>query len=172
MNTYVVSGNYLHRTVTEALVSGTIGAEMKFIWDGGWQALSKIVTFRAGDETADVVISSEDTTESAIGIPAAVLSAPGELCVGVYGTDGEDVALTVWSAGQRILQGGGAFRRDAGPALHGGAADPHRGTGGGDAGAGSADDGGRADRPHRAHCAVRGCERERGGQCYRCSPWH
>jgi hypothetical protein len=103
--TYVVSGIYLHRTVTEALASGTIGAEMKFIWDDDWQVLSRIVTFRAGDETADVVVPAEDTAESAIEIPYTVLSAPGELYVGVYGTDGEDVTLTVWSAGQRILHG-------------------------------------------------------------------
>lgn len=105
MITYVVSGIYLHRTVTEALVSGTVGAEMKFLWGDDWQTLHKIVTFRAGDETADVVVPAEDTADSTLGIPHTVLSAAGELYVGVYGTDGEDVTLTVWSAGQRILPG-------------------------------------------------------------------
>jgi len=95
---------------TEVLTSGSIGIEIGFSFSADWDGLAKIAVFRAGSVQVDMAL-----TETATAVPWEVLEQPGvDLFVGVYGTDGETIAIpTVWCRVGRILPGAMPSDEDA-----------------------------------------------------------
>lgn len=72
------------------LVSGTIGAKVRFTWSEEWQQLQRIGVFRAGSIARDVMDLQDECV-----IPWEVLAQPGQvLMIGVQGVNEEGTAVT------------------------------------------------------------------------------
>lgn len=97
MTTVKISGATASATEREVYTSGTVGATLRFEFDGAWDGLAKTAVFRFGSVTYDVPES--EWTDGECVIPHECLAASGdELMCGVYGVsqDGETVIPTVW----------------------------------------------------------------------------
>lgn len=72
------------------LVSGAIGARVRFTWSEEWQQLQRIGVFRAGSIARDVMDLQDECV-----IPWEVLAQPGQvLMIGVQGVNEEGTAVT------------------------------------------------------------------------------
>ena len=72
------------------LVSGAIGAKVRFTWSEEWQQLQRIGVFRAGSIARDVMDLQDECV-----IPWEVLVQPGQvLMIGVQGVNEEGTAVT------------------------------------------------------------------------------
>ena len=97
MTTVKISGATASAAEREVYTSGTVGAALRFEFDGAWDGLAKTAVFRFGSVTYDVPES--EWTDGECVIPHECLAASGdELMCGVYGVsqDGETVIPTVW----------------------------------------------------------------------------
>ena len=97
MTTVKISGATASAAEREVYTSGTVGATLRFEFDGAWDGLAKTAVFRFGSVTYDVPES--EWTDGECVIPHECLAASGdELMCGVYGVsqDGETVIPTVW----------------------------------------------------------------------------
>lgn len=97
MTTVKISGAIASAAEREVYTSGTVGATLRFEFDGAWDGLAKTAVFRFGSVTYDVPES--EWTDGECVIPHECLAASGdELMCGVYGVsqDGETVIPTVW----------------------------------------------------------------------------
>ena len=97
MTTVKISGATASAAEREVYTSGTVGAALRFEFDGAWDGLAKTAVFRFGSVTYDVLES--EWTDGKCVIPHECLAASGdELMCGVYGVsqDGETVIPTVW----------------------------------------------------------------------------
>jgi hypothetical protein len=93
-----VRGRHAQLLETELLTGGSLGPVVSFQLDTAWEGLAKVAVFRRGSQKWDVALEGEPLC----GIPREALAkAGGDLLVGIYGSDGETVAIpTVWvSAG-------------------------------------------------------------------------
>lgn len=86
----------------ELLTVGLRGAKVHFSFGTPWENLIKTAVFRQGEKTVTVADIGAEVT-----IPWEVLTEPGlPVLIGVYGTDGETVAIpTVWTATQPVRPG-------------------------------------------------------------------
>ena len=97
MTTVKISGATASAAEREVYTSGTVGATLRFEFDGAWDGLAKTAVFRFGSVTYDVPES--EWTDGECVIPHECLAASGdELMCGVYGVsqDGKTVIPTVW----------------------------------------------------------------------------
>ena len=97
MTTVKISGATASAAEREVYTSGTVGATLRFEFDGAWDGLAKTAVFRFGSVTYDVPES--EWTDGECVIPHECLAVSGdELMCGVYGVsqDGETVIPTVW----------------------------------------------------------------------------
>ena len=97
MTTVKISGAMASAAEREVYTSGTVGATLRFEFDGAWDGLAKTAVFRFGSVTYDVPES--EWTDGECVIPHECLAASGdELMCGIYGVsqDGETVIPTVW----------------------------------------------------------------------------
>lgn len=97
MTAVKISGATASAAEREVYTSGTVGAALRFEFDGAWDGLAKTAVFRFGSVTYDVPESEWMDGECVI--PHECLAASGdELMCGVYGVsqDGETVIPTVW----------------------------------------------------------------------------
>ena len=97
MTTVKISGATASAAEREVYTSGTVGATLRFEFDGAWDGLAKTAVFRVGGVTYGVPEGARAGGEC--GIPHECLAASGdELMCGVYGVsqDGETVIPTVW----------------------------------------------------------------------------
>lgn len=93
-----VRGRHAQLLETELLTGGSLGPVVSFQLDTAWEGLAKVAVFRRGSQKWDVALEEEPLC----GIPREALAkAGGDLLVGIYGSDGEELAIpTVWvSAG-------------------------------------------------------------------------
>ncbi len=97
MTTVKISGATASAAEREVYTSGTVGAALRFEFDGAWDGLAKTAVFRSRSVTYDVPES--EWTDGKCVIPHECLAAYGdELVCGVYGVshDGKTVIPTVW----------------------------------------------------------------------------
>lgn len=103
---FSLQANKVHLNVVEreTITSGSVNVyTVQFQFSSDWDGLTKTAVFHAADTTVSVLL--DDSNECAI--PWEVLQiANRALCVGVYGTRGEDVVLpTIWATLGTIKEG-------------------------------------------------------------------
>ena len=86
----------------DKITTGSVGIPVEFGFSSDWDELCKVAVFRGSGRSADVILSGTSCV-----VPPEVLSeAGGMLCVGVYGTDGEEIVIpTVFAEAGPILLG-------------------------------------------------------------------
>ncbi len=84
------------------LTSGRVGQGVEFIFDEGWEGLTKTAVFRCGNVSLPVLCRNNSAV-----IPWEVLEKPGcTLYVGVYGTDEQGTVMpTVWAEAGKVEKG-------------------------------------------------------------------
>lgn len=93
------------------ITSGSVGLPVEFIFSSEWDELTKTAIFRGSDVAIDVVLTDDTCV-----VPWEALAvAGGDLYIGVYGSNGEDVVIpTVWCNAGYIEEG--AMRSEVDPA--------------------------------------------------------
>lgn len=90
----------------EPFTTGTVGREVLLVFSGEWSGLAKTAVFIGSDDTRDVLITGT-ALSTVVVVPHEVLVKPcGELTLGVYGTNGDTIAIpTVYTSLGMIRQG-------------------------------------------------------------------
>lgn len=90
----------------EPFTTGTVGREVLLVFSDEWNALAKTAVFIGSDDTRDVLITGT-ALSAVVVVPHEVLVKPcGELTLGVYGTNGNTIAIpTVYTSLGMIRQG-------------------------------------------------------------------
>lgn len=98
-----ITGNQATVTQNQALVAGSVGLPVAFMFDESWDGMEKTVLFRVGEQVFQVL-----TPGQTVVIPWELLTQPGvTLWAGAWGNrpDGTVQIPTVWVSLGQILPG-------------------------------------------------------------------
>lgn len=86
----------------EEIVAGSVNIHtVEFDCDSTWDGYTKKAIFRVKNGSETIVL--DDTNKCLI--PYETLLVPGELKIGIYGTNGDKIRPTKWSKGINIVEG-------------------------------------------------------------------